>query len=233
MIRIYLDTFKKYAVFRGRAGRKEYWIFILSNIILWFLIAVACDLLALSTNIPTLANLIYIFILAIALPSVAVQTRRLHDTNRSAWWLLMGLIPLAGEIVLLVFGLLDGHAGANQYGPYPNGGSTNQAAPLSEPPVNIKRPSLFVRITIITLSVLAFILSGLYALFAFFTLLFCDSGPSSTCVNALGIAMFFWLVGISMGVISLIIMNKKSKLALFLSIGAFVVGFAAIFLLFS
>ncbi len=57
--------------------------------------------------------------LAVLIPGIAVSDRRLHDTNRSGWWLLIGLIPLIGGIVLLVFMVQDGQSGENQYGPDP------------------------------------------------------------------------------------------------------------------
>jgi uncharacterized membrane protein YhaH (DUF805 family) len=60
-----------------------------------------------------------LYSLAIILPGLAVAARRLHDTGRSAWWLLIGLVPLVGPIVLLVFFVQDSQPGSNQYGPNP------------------------------------------------------------------------------------------------------------------
>ena len=60
-----------------------------------------------------------IFSLAVLLPGVGVAVRRLHDTGRTGWWLLIGLIPLVGEIVLLVFMVQDSAPGTNAYGPSP------------------------------------------------------------------------------------------------------------------
>ncbi|HUF51616.1 MAG TPA: DUF805 domain-containing protein [Longimicrobiales bacterium] len=60
-----------------------------------------------------------IYALAVLIPGIAVSVRRLHDTGRSGWWLLIGLIPLIGAIVLLVFMLSDSAAGDNQWGPNP------------------------------------------------------------------------------------------------------------------
>ncbi len=60
-----------------------------------------------------------LYALAVIIPSLAVGVRRLHDTNRSGWWLLIGLIPCIGFIVLIVFLVQDGQAGDNQYGPNP------------------------------------------------------------------------------------------------------------------
>ncbi|WP_112466707.1 DUF805 domain-containing protein [Streptomyces triticisoli] len=108
----YLEVLKKYAVFSGRARRKEYWMFILFNSIVsivLFVIGQAIDVEILSS----------LYSLAVLLPSLGVTIRRLHDTNRSGWWILIGLVPLAGFIVLLVFTVSDSQPGDNQYGPNP------------------------------------------------------------------------------------------------------------------
>ena len=60
-----------------------------------------------------------IYCLALLIPCIAVAVRRLHDSNRSGWWLLLGLIPLIGTIVILVFMCQDSQPGENQYGPNP------------------------------------------------------------------------------------------------------------------
>jgi uncharacterized membrane protein YhaH (DUF805 family) len=109
----YLDVLKKYAVFSGRARRKEYWMFCLFNII------IALVLSALGWIASFLSILSFIYVLAVLIPGIAVSIRRLHDTSRSGWWLLIGLVPLIGAIVLLVFMVQDSQAGENQYGPNP------------------------------------------------------------------------------------------------------------------
>jgi len=83
--------FTKYAEFNGRAGRPEYW---------WFFLFVVLAGLAASMISNVLSA---VFTLATLLPSIAVATRRLHDTNRSGWWQLICLVPVVGIIVLLVF----------------------------------------------------------------------------------------------------------------------------------
>ncbi len=108
----FLDVVKnKYASFSGRARRQEYWMFILVYIIAYVLLAV------IDAVVGTMV-LALIFSLALLVPSLAVAVRRLHDTNRSGWWLLLGLIPLVG-LVLIVFLALEGTKGDNQYGPDP------------------------------------------------------------------------------------------------------------------
>jgi uncharacterized membrane protein YhaH (DUF805 family) len=109
----YLEVLKKYAVFNGRAQRKEYWMFVLFNII----ISLALTLIEILIGAPAIISGIYS--LAVLIPGLAVAIRRLHDTNRSGWWLLIGLIPILGIIVLLVFMAQEGQLDENQYGPNP------------------------------------------------------------------------------------------------------------------
>ncbi|MFF0714761.1 DUF805 domain-containing protein [Streptomyces bauhiniae] len=108
----YVDVLKKYAVFSGRARRKEYWMFTLFSVI----ISIVLTILDNALDINFLAGL---YSLAVLLPSLAVGVRRLHDTSRSGWWLLVALIPLIGAIVLLVFFVSEGKPEANEYGPNP------------------------------------------------------------------------------------------------------------------
>jgi uncharacterized membrane protein YhaH (DUF805 family) len=106
----YLEVLKKYAVFSGRARRKEYWMFALFNIIISFVLGF---IEGLAGGPGALAG---IYSLAVLIPSLAVSVRRLHDTDRSGWWLLIALIPLIGALVLLVFVVQDSQPGENQYG---------------------------------------------------------------------------------------------------------------------
>jgi uncharacterized membrane protein YhaH (DUF805 family) len=115
----FLVALGKFATFSGRSRRKEYWYFTLVYLIAEVVLAVidmATGLYSESTGIGVLSG---IFALAMLLPSLSVTVRRLHDTGRSAWWLLIGLIPLLGAIVLLVFMMLDGESGSNRFGENP------------------------------------------------------------------------------------------------------------------
>lgn len=108
----FIEALKKYAVFSGRARRKEYWMFSLFAAI----IAVVLAVIGLAIKFPYLVILFYV---AILLPGLGVSIRRLHDTGRSGWWLLIGIVPVVGGIMLLVFTCTDSKPGANQYGPNP------------------------------------------------------------------------------------------------------------------
>lgn len=114
----YIEVLKKYAVFSGRAGRSEYWYFVLFNIIISFAIAVFERLIGSGGSMGLLGT---VYALAVFLPGLAVSVRRLHDTGRSGWWLLVGIIPLVGLIVLIIFMVEDSHPGTNLYGASPKG----------------------------------------------------------------------------------------------------------------
>ncbi|MBO1906417.1 DUF805 domain-containing protein [Microvirga sp. 3-52] len=104
----------KYATFSGRATRSEYWYFFLFLVIV-NIVASILD----STIFGDMPVLYLITTLALLVPSIAAGVRRLHDTDRAGWWLLVGLIPVIGTIVLIVFFCQRGSVGTNQFGPDP------------------------------------------------------------------------------------------------------------------
>ncbi len=104
-----------YANFMGRARRQEYWMFAFINLII-ILILNTIDRVAFSPDMPLLSS---IYGLAILLPGIAVAARRLHDTDRSAWWLLLAFIPVIGAIILIVMMCFDSTNGENRFGPNP------------------------------------------------------------------------------------------------------------------
>ena len=113
-----------YRNFKGRARRSEYW-FIQLFLVLTNLAAAVIDLVLMNGDVDRfVANggggiVGLIWILATIVPALAVLVRRLHDTGRSGWWALIGFVPLAGTIVLLVFTVADSQAQQNTYGPSP------------------------------------------------------------------------------------------------------------------
>ncbi len=115
----YLEVLKKYAVFEGRAGRQEYWFFILFNILISMALGYV-DWLTGNINPETgLGILSGIYALGVMIPGMAVSVRRLHDTGRSGWWLLITFVPVIGAIVFLYFMVLDSNPEINEYGPSP------------------------------------------------------------------------------------------------------------------
>jgi len=117
----YLGCFKKYATFSGRARRSEYWFFALFNAIASFLLGFVDGMLGLASAETGLGPLGGLYALIVLIPSLAVAVRRLHDTDRSGWWLLLVFIPILGAIVLIVFFFLDSTPGNNSHGPNPKG----------------------------------------------------------------------------------------------------------------
>ncbi len=115
----YIEVLKKYAVFNGRARRKEYWYFYLFYMLIYIaliIIDVVAGVFSAEAEIGLLSG---IYTIALLIPGIAVGVRRLHDTNRSGWWLLIGLIPIIGAILLIVFLASDSKPEENQYGPNP------------------------------------------------------------------------------------------------------------------
>ena len=98
----YLVAFKKYAVFSGRAHRAEYWMFFLLN----FIFLLVLHMIEGISKGPGVFSVLYS--LGVLVPSIAVEVRRLHDTGRSGWWLLINLVPVIGSLVLLVCMQLSG-----------------------------------------------------------------------------------------------------------------------------
>lgn len=115
----YIEALKKYAVFNGRARRKEYWFFVLFSIIITIVLSFTDAMIGLFDMESGIGLLSGIYSLAVLVPSISVGVRRLHDTNRKGWWLLIGLVPLIGIIILLVFMVLDSSPGDNNYGANP------------------------------------------------------------------------------------------------------------------
>lgn len=115
----YLKVVKNYVGFSGRARRKEYWMFILFNLI-FSIAAVILDNI-IGTAIGGIGyGVIYIlYSLAVLLPSLAAVVRRLHDVGKSGWMIFISIIPLIGVIWLLVLLVLDSNPGENKYGPNP------------------------------------------------------------------------------------------------------------------
>ena len=114
----YLAVLKNYAGFSGRARRQEFWMFVLVNFVISIVLSIIDLAIGTRTN-SGVGLLSTIYSLAVLIPSIAVAFRRLHDTDRSGWWILIGLVPCVGFIILIVFYAMEGNRGDNQYGPDP------------------------------------------------------------------------------------------------------------------
>ena len=124
---------KRYADFNGRSRRKEYWMFILGQIIVFAILALLFFLTVPSGGMTDAANgvpaarglsfLVFgvglLFVLAIFIPTLALQVRRFHDQDKSGWLVLLQFIPYAGGIIMLVFMCIEGTKGSNRFGSDP------------------------------------------------------------------------------------------------------------------
>lgn len=115
----YLKVLKNYVGFSGRARRKEYWMFTLFSLIASVLLTVLDVMFGTLDAASGWGLLGFLYFLAVLLPGLAVSVRRLHDIDKSGWWLLLILIPIIGALVLLVFAIMEGTRGDNRFGPDP------------------------------------------------------------------------------------------------------------------
>lgn len=115
----YLAVLKKYVAFRGRAHRMEFWTFTLVNLSILVGLSVMGSLAKIAMGSEGISTLSDIYMIAVFLPSLAVSVRRLHDASHSGWFLLLGIIPVIGAIILLVMFVQDSASGDNRYGPNP------------------------------------------------------------------------------------------------------------------
>jgi uncharacterized membrane protein YhaH (DUF805 family) len=120
----YLKVLKQYADFSGRARRKEYWMFVLFNMIFAIVAAILDNVLGIAMEGTGYGPLYGIYALAVLIPGLAVAVRRLHDVGKSGWMILITLIPLIGAIWLLVLLVTDSNLGENQYGQNPKEGDS-------------------------------------------------------------------------------------------------------------
>lgn len=103
----YIAVLKQYIAFSGRSHRKEFWMFLLIHIIIMAVLTLVSE---------TLAS---IYTIAVFLPALGVSVRRLHDTGKSGWWILLHFLPVVGTLILLVLLALEGDKETNRYGPVP------------------------------------------------------------------------------------------------------------------
>lgn len=108
------SSFQNYATFSGRAVRSEFWYYQLFVVLAGIVLTIV-DVIIFGAN-SDIQLFSALFSLAVFIPSLAIGSRRLHDTDRSAWWLLIGIIPLIGLIVLIVFWAQSGTEGPNRFG---------------------------------------------------------------------------------------------------------------------
>lgn len=115
----YLKVLKQYFDFSGRARRKEYWMYTLFNVIVAFALGIIDGITGAKLGGEMFGLLGTLYTLAVLIPGIAVGVRRMHDLDRSGWWLLIAFVPVIGAIVLLVWACSEGSRGSNRFGPDP------------------------------------------------------------------------------------------------------------------
>lgn len=113
MLYWYIDMWKNATNFDGRSRRKAYWMVVLVNFVISFILATLSVFFWIFDVITT------IYCIALILPGISLGIRRLHDIGKSGWWLLIGFVPIIGAVVLLIFYCMDSVPGENEYGPNP------------------------------------------------------------------------------------------------------------------
>ncbi len=117
----------QYFDFNGRTRRQVFWYYVLAYIVIYIAVSIVESIFFGAIVMPygygfyRPQPLTGLLTLALLLPSLGIAARRLHDTDRSAWWLLVGIIPIAGWLVLLYWYVQPGTVGSNQFGPDPKG----------------------------------------------------------------------------------------------------------------
>lgn len=124
----YLNAWRRYVDFSGRSRRREYWFFVLFNVLISIGLSIVDSVLGLGNIEAGLGVLSSLYGLAVLLPSLSYAVRRCHDIGRSGWWLLLLVIPLIGPLVILIFMLMDSEPGSNSFGPNPKGEEAVDAA---------------------------------------------------------------------------------------------------------
>lgn len=116
-----IGLFKKaifidYSNLVGRSTRREYWWFLVLNLIIYFLLNIAATVVGDFLRIQIYNALILVYLIFTFIPGIAVSVRRLHDIGRSGWWLLLAIIPGFGWVILFLFFCIDSEIGVNKYG---------------------------------------------------------------------------------------------------------------------
>jgi uncharacterized membrane protein YhaH (DUF805 family) len=112
----FIAVMKKFTVVEGRASRREFWMFVLASIIIGIMLGVLLIVPILGIIAGIAGSL---FSIVTIIPGITAGVRRLHDTNKTGWLLLLLIIPLLGLIIVIVLCALKGNPGSNKYGPKP------------------------------------------------------------------------------------------------------------------
>lgn len=111
------DPLRRFLDFEGRSTRKEFWLFYLFFIVSYIVLSIIDILLDLYSDEAEIGFISGVYTLIMFIPLLSVQIRRLHDIDRTGFWILISIIPIIGAIVLLIFMCLKGSEGENRFGP--------------------------------------------------------------------------------------------------------------------
>lgn len=115
----YLKCLRQYADFSGRARRKEYWMFLLINMLIFIVLGFVDKAIGFTFGDSSVGVFYITYSICVTIPGLAVVVRRLHDVGRSGWWYFIVLIPLIGAIILIIWFCKEGEHGENQWGKNP------------------------------------------------------------------------------------------------------------------
>ena len=115
-MKYYIKAFNNFSNFNGRARRKEYWMYLLFNLIFALVAIILDNVFGLAFESIGYGVIYLLYSLITFIPSLSVSVRRLHDKSKSGWYLLLAIIPIIGGIVLLFILAADGDPGENEYG---------------------------------------------------------------------------------------------------------------------
>jgi uncharacterized membrane protein YhaH (DUF805 family) len=138
----YLHALRKYAVFEGRARRREYWIFELVNTVIGMVLFVLAVMLG-KAGYQYFLSLPFFYVVATTIPTYSSLVRRLHDTNHSGWWMFISAVPVVGVFILLRMIVTDSDPGENRFGPNPKQQLTTE--PTGSPEMGYLAPPMDLR----------------------------------------------------------------------------------------
>lgn len=124
----YLNAWRRYIDVSGRSRRREYWFFVLFNLLISIGLGIIDGALGLGNADAGIGLLSGVYGIAVFLPSLAYAVRRCHDIGRSGWWLLLLIIPLLGPLIILIFMLMDSEPNDNAFGPNPKASAPTESA---------------------------------------------------------------------------------------------------------
>lgn len=206
----YVEAFKKYAEFNGRSRREEYWMFVLFNFLFAIIAIVLDNVFGLAMRNIGYGPIYILYALATLIPGLALTVRRLHDTGKSGWMVLISLIPLIGSIWLLVLLATEGESKENQYGPNPKATHSEDGQIIPEVPQSNENLIMFVIIWMVFSRLFYFVLSKI------------DSEYFMSSLFKYSNALFSIIWGVIPLLLALSVKDKRKQVFLFVLAGVYI-----------